>query len=274
MNPCCNILYARSRFLTYIYNLHAYITKMGHHRQKRHVWQLQSSGRRTTVVTTVTHFPLNTVHLSVCPSNLIYVCSLLTQQFLNSRAICAHMSVFPLCLSSQLTQRTLPSNLKLHFSWKYVLFFTCAKWYVCTITPVVLCVSMNRETVSCEYFSAPRAPQEILNYIWVSLKVETCYLRLCARTNHSCLQLTAGGQECRVHRAWPPAVKVGSDPAKAAADAKWTITAWLYLTWTEGRRSNSLTHLKGRNCGFYVLPMTLLRGVQACFVCEGVCLSV
>lgn len=108
--------------------------------------------------------------------------------------------------------------------------------------------------------------KKFLNYIWVSLKVETCSLRSCARVNHSCLQLTAGGQEWRVHRAWPPAVKAGSDAAKAAADTKWTITAWPYLTWTEGRRNNWLMHPKGRNCGFYVLPRTLLRVFKGCFV--------
>lgn len=54
----------------------------------------------------------------------------------------------------------------------------------------------------------------------VSLKVETRSVSLCARKNHSCLQCAAGGQECRVHRVWPPAVKAASDTAKAAADAK------------------------------------------------------
>lgn len=98
-----------------------------------------------------------------------------------------------------------------------------------------------------------RHPEKFLNYIWVSLKVETCCLRLCAKINISCLQHTAGGQECRVHRVWPPAVRGGSDTAKAAADAKWIITAWPYLTWTEGQRNNSLMHPKGRNCVFYVL---------------------
>lgn len=105
--------------------------------------------------------------------------------------------------------------------------------------------------------------RKFLNYIWVSLKVETPSLSLRARKNHSCLQLTAGGQECRVHRVWLPAVKAASDIAKAAADAKWIITAWPYLMWTDGR---SLMRLKGRNCGFTCLPGHFTKVVKSCFV--------
>lgn len=75
MKPCWITLYAwtcwtEKEFLTYISNLHAYITNMCHHRQKRHVWQLRSSDRSTTVVTTVTRFLPSTVQLSVSKSSM------------------------------------------------------------------------------------------------------------------------------------------------------------------------------------------------------------
>lgn len=159
------------------------------------------------------------------------------------------MPVFPLCLSSR--RKTLPSNLKLNF----------LDARRCVVPRVCMnCVVVN---TSQHHWH----PENFLNYIWAPLKVETGCLRLCARINLSSLQLAAGGQECRVHGARPPAVKAGSDTAKAAADAKWTITAWPYLTWIEGRRNNSLTHPKDRNCWFFTcFTRTLLRVVKGCFV--------
>lgn len=149
--PVRNVLSAWPGFFTYIFNLHACIAKMGHHGYRRHVWQLQSSERHSTVVTTVTYFLLGTVHLSVRPSNVIHVSSLLTQQFLNSRAVCAHMSLSasPHHWHKDTAFRSQTPSLHMH-----------------SHTFSVLSVSMICENVGrkCDYFT-------LRNYFCVSLKV-------------------------------------------------------------------------------------------------------
>lgn len=95
-DPLC-VMFCQPGFFTYISNLQACIDIMARHGHRRHVWHLQSSERHSTVVSTVTHFLLGTVYLSLRPSNLIHVLSLLTQQFLNSPALfCMYFSECPL----------------------------------------------------------------------------------------------------------------------------------------------------------------------------------
>lgn len=134
MNPCCYILYAWTRrtekeFLTHICNSQGTATKT---RQRRHAWQFQSSEERTTVAATVTvtHFLLSTVHISVSQSNLICVCALLTQQFLNSRGC-----VVSIPSSASSHKWPVPSNVKLHFSLKRWDFL-----YMCSVI-CVLCAA-------------------------------------------------------------------------------------------------------------------------------------
>lgn len=75
---------------------------MGHHGYRRHVRQLQSSERHFSVTAAVIRFLRGTIHLSVRPTNLIRVSSLLTQQLPNGRVprvMCAHVV---LCLYPRL----------------------------------------------------------------------------------------------------------------------------------------------------------------------------
>lgn len=100
-SPVWVVLSAWPGFFTYIFNLHACIGKVGHHGHRRHVRQLQSSERHLNVTTAVIHFLRGTIHLSVRPTNLIHVSSLLTQQFPNGRVMRAR--VF-LCLCFALSR--------------------------------------------------------------------------------------------------------------------------------------------------------------------------
>lgn len=224
MNPCCNKLYAWPHFLTYIFNLHAYCTTPKWDTEGNNV-MCDSSSRQSGAQL---WWPLSLT------SSWAQFISLSARLIWSMSPHCWHNS------SSTAMQYCMCANVSIPF----LPFFTtdrknracrsqtpflvkiCYFLYVCFSVQSVVNISQHHQH-----------PKKFLNYIGVALKVETCRLRLCARINHSCLQLTAGGQEWRVHRAWPPAVKAGSDTAKAAADTKWTITAWPYSTWTEGRRN-------------------------------------
>lgn len=135
---------------------------MGHHRQKRHVWQFHSSEWRTTVVTTVTHFRLK--HSPSLSARLIWsTVRLLTVDTTVPQQPCrmrAHASAPSLPL---LTTDTKTKNTAFKSPAPFLLK-RCHFLYVCRViccAILVLCVSINCETVSRECFSAPLAPREI-----------------------------------------------------------------------------------------------------------------
>ncbi len=79
-------------------------------------------------------------------------------QLLNSRAMCAHVSIPSLPF---LTTDTRTKNTDFHFSWEYAILLPYAQKYVCTAVPAALSVNINCKNDSCEYFSAPLARLEI-----------------------------------------------------------------------------------------------------------------
>lgn len=164
MDPCCNILYVWPRFLTYIYNLHAYITKNGSPQAK--------TSCVTASVVRAAHncgdhchsLPLE--HSSSLSAHLIWstVCLLTVDTTVPQQPcrMCAHVGVpsLPLLTADTKTKNTAYKS-QTPFLLKRSHSLLICTVMCCAVVPVVLCVSMNCETVSCEFFSAPLAPQEI-----------------------------------------------------------------------------------------------------------------
>lgn len=221
MNPCCNKLYAWPHFLTYIFNLHAYCTTPKWDTEGNNV-MCDSSSRQSGAQL---WWPLSLT------SSWAQFISLSARLIWSMSPHCWHNSSSTAMQYVRKCQYSLSAFLH---NWQKEQSLQISNSFSRENMLFSLCFSVQSVVNISQHHQHPK---KFLNYIGVALKVETCRLRLCARINHSCLQLTAGGQEWRVHRAWPPAVKAGSDTAKAAADTKWTITAWPYSTWTEGRRN-------------------------------------
>lgn len=152
MNPCCNILYGQPRFLTYIYNLHAYITKKKWVSTGKNV-MCDSSGRQRGAQLWQPLSLTSSWNSSSLSARLIWstVC-LLTVDTTVLQQPCR------LC-ARQDSPSASPHNwhiehcLQISSSISPEMFFINAlQWYI---------VLLSCETVSCEYFSAPLPPQEI-----------------------------------------------------------------------------------------------------------------